>query len=137
MGMDVVLRRLRPLVYVWAFPTTLLGLLLAGLAAAGRGRVARAGGVIEAYGGAVSPLLERLMPGGGADAVALGHVIIARNAASLERHRRHERVHVHQCERWGPLFLPAYGCASLWAWLRGRDPYLDNPFEREALRRSA
>ena len=41
-------------------------------------------------------------------------------------------VHVRQCERWGPLFLPAYGVASLVAWARGKRPYLDNRFEREA-----
>ena len=30
------------------------------------------------------------------------------------------------------LFLPAYAASSLWAWLRGRDPYRGNAFEREA-----
>jgi hypothetical protein len=39
---------------------------------------------------------------------------------------------VRQCERWGPLFLPAYAIASLSAWVRGRDPYEGNRFEREA-----
>jgi hypothetical protein len=28
--------------------------------------------------------------------------------------------------------IPAYLLASLYAYLRGRNPYLDNPFEREA-----
>ena len=39
-----------------------------------------------------------------------------------------------QCERWGPLFIPAYLLASLWILFnpRGRNPYFDNPFEREA-----
>ena len=45
---------------------------------------------------------------------------------------RHERIHVRQCERWGPLFLPAYLLASAFIALRGGNPYLDNPFEREA-----
>jgi hypothetical protein len=126
--------RLRPLHYLWASPTTLLGLALAGLALAGRGRAARVGGVLEAHGGLAVPLLERLMPGGGAVAIALGHVIVARDAASLEQHRAHERVHVRQAERWGPLFVPAYLAAGLWAWLRGGHPYRDNRFEREAER---
>jgi|WetSurMetagenome_2_1015567.scaffolds.fasta_scaffold277680_3 hypothetical protein len=121
---------LRPLVYLWAFPTTLLGLLLAGLSLASRGRVARVAGTIEVHGGWASHLLERLMPRG-ADALTLGHVVVGQDAGSLERQREHERVHVRQCERWGPLFVPAYACASLWAWARGGDPYLDNPFERE------
>jgi hypothetical protein len=72
------------------------------------------------------------MPLGGADALALGHVVIGQTAGSLERQREHELVHRRQCERWGPLFVPAHACAGLWAWARGRDPYLDNPFEREA-----
>ena len=37
-----------------------------------------------------------------------------------------------QWERWGPLFLPAYFALGLWAWLRGRDAYRANRFEREA-----
>jgi hypothetical protein len=47
--------------------------------------------------------------------------------------RRHERVHVRQYERWGPLFIPLYLGASAWALVNGRDPYCDNPFEREAM----
>jgi hypothetical protein len=127
---------LRPLVYLWAFPNTLLGLLLAGISLASHGRVARVAGTIEVHGGWASRLLERLMPPGGVDALALSHVVLGQSAASLERHREHERVHVRQYERWGPLFLPAYACASLWVWARGRDSYLDNPFEREASERS-
>jgi hypothetical protein len=46
--------------------------------------------------------------------------------------RAHERVHVRQYERWGPLFLPSYLFLSLYMYLRGCDPYRDNPFEREA-----
>jgi hypothetical protein len=41
-------------------------------------------------------------------------------------------VHVRQYEHWGPLFVPAYLAASLWALLRGRDPYYHNWFEMEA-----
>jgi hypothetical protein len=128
---------LRPLVYLWASPSTLLGLVMVGLALVGRGRARRVSGVIEAHGGAAVAVLERLMPRGGADAIALGHVVVGRSAASLERHRAHERVHVRQAERWGPLFLPAYAVASLWAWLRGGHPYRDNRFEREAERTTA
>ena len=65
-------------------------------------------------------------------AITLGHVILGRTAAALDIARDHEWVHVGQYERWGPFFLPAYAVASLWAWLRGRDPYRDNRFEREA-----
>ena len=64
--------------------------------------------------------------------MTLGHVVLGRSLGALDDTRAHERVHVRQCERWGPLFLPAYGLASLAAALRGRNAYLDNRFEREA-----
>jgi len=121
--------------YLWASPVTVLGLLFAVLAWVTRGRVACVRGVIEAHGGLVTWLLERAVPlAGGAEALALGHVILGRSAASFERWREHERVHVRQYERWGVVLLPAYAVASLWMWLRGRDAYRDNPFEREAYR---
>ena len=37
-----------------------------------------------------------------------------------------------QCQRWGPIFIPAYLLASLAAWLSGGHYYLDNAFERQA-----
>jgi hypothetical protein len=46
--------------------------------------------------------------------------------------RRHERVHVAQYERLGPLFFIAYGASSLGAWCRNGCPYRDNRFEQEA-----
>ncbi|MFN2387989.1 MAG: hypothetical protein ABR575_00060 [Actinomycetota bacterium] len=46
----------------------------------------------------------------------------------------HELVHVRQYERWGPLLIPAYLLASLWAKVRGGHHYHDNPFERAARR---
>ena len=52
--------------------------------------------------------------------------------SALDRTREHERVHVRQYERWGPLFLPAYGLASLLAARRGQHAYYGNRFEREA-----
>ena len=116
-------------VRLWALPTTVVGLLLAGAALFG-GRARVRAGVVEAWGGGLAALLRVWPPG--AAAMALGHVILATTEQDLERHSEHERVHVRQCERWGPLFLPAYAAASFWAWLRGRDPYMGNAFEREA-----
>lgn len=60
--------------------------------------------------------------------------MLGTNAGELRRLRAHERVHVRQCERWTPLFLPAYEVARAWQWLRGRDAYRGNPFEVEARR---
>lgn len=120
--------------YLWAGPTTAVGLaaLLAALATGGH--VRRAGGVLECWGGAVQVLLGRRPFR--ASAMALGHVILGGSRRSLDLCRAHELVHVRQAERWGPFFLPAYLGASLWAALRGRHPYRDNPFEMEARRLS-
>jgi hypothetical protein len=59
-------------------------------------------------------------------------VVLARTDPDLDATRAHERVHVRQCERWGPLFIPAYLSSSAWAAIRGEDAYRDNGFEREA-----
>lgn len=121
-------------VRVWALPTTLIGLVVASTAVFG-GHARVSGGVVEAWGGALGRILRVWPPG--VAAMALGHVILAMTEKDLEHHRGHERVHVRQCERWGALFLPAYALSSLWACARGRDPYLENRFEREAFAREA
>jgi hypothetical protein len=114
--------------YLWSFPTTLLGLAVALLTLATGGTVVRHTGILEVHGGFASSLLRRV----GALAMTLGHVVLARDRAAHDASRTHERVHVAQCERWGPLFLPVYGIASLLAWWRGGHYYFDNAFEREA-----
>lgn len=110
----------------------MLGLALATLALRG-GHIELVDGCLEAHG----PLLGwsfRHFPGlqGGMAAITLGHVVLARDADAIVVTRAHERVHVVQYERWGPFFVPAYLAASLWALLRGRDPYYHNWFEIEA-----
>jgi hypothetical protein len=119
--------------YLWAFPTTFVGLLFVPAALIGGGSFCVVDGVLELSGGLVSAFLRRgtLLPGG-ASAMTLGHVVLGLDRAALDRTRSHERVHVRQVERWGPLFLPAYGLASLVALMKGRDAYRDNRFEREA-----
>jgi len=124
---------LQPLVYLWALPTTSVGLLATGLTLMSGGRARWHTGVLEVYGGFSAYLLRKLVPlPDGASAMTLGHVVIARDPASHTRTRAHERIHVRQCERWGPLFIPAYLLASLVLRIRGKDAYYDNPFEREA-----
>jgi hypothetical protein len=120
------------LALLWASPWTLLGLTVGIFAVATGGRIQRVGRVLEIYGGVIERVLRRVPIAGGATAMTLGHCVIARTQRDLDRTRRHERVHVAQYERWGPLFLPAYFAFSAWLWCRGRDPYLDNPFEVEA-----
>jgi len=118
--------------YVWAAPATVLGLLFALLALRG-GRIALVDGVVEAHGPLLRWALTRLtVVSGGVAAITFGHVVLGHDDDALEWSRTHERVHVGQYERWGPFFLPAYLAASLWAFVRGGDFYLDNVFERSA-----
>lgn len=127
--------QLRLLLYLWALPTTAVGLLFVPAALIGGG-VQVVDGVLELHGGGVRFFLENftLLPGG-ASAMTLGHVVLGRDRRALQTTRAHERIHVRQAERWGPFFLPAYVVASVVALLRGGDAYRDNAFEREAFDR--
>jgi len=120
------------LAIVWALPWTLLGVAVGLLGVSTGGRAQRVGRVLEFHGGLLAWLLLRAPISGGARALTLGHTILGRTRADLDVTRSHELVHVAQYERWGLLFLPAYFGWAAWLWLRGRDPYWDNPFEREA-----
>lgn len=122
----------RVLRYLWASPNTVLGALLglAFLCVGGRARVVA--GVLEFSGGLLGQALSKAPPALRFSAMTLGHVVIGVHPAELAKVRSHEHVHVRQYERWGPLFLPAYLLSSAWQLLRGRHPYLDNAFEKEA-----
>ena len=117
--------------YLWASPSSLVGACGA-LLALRRGRVSVVEGVLEAHGPLLDWVLRHSLLPGGIAAITLGHVVLARDAATLQYTRRHERAHVAQYERWGPLFIPAYLLCSAWAWLHGGHPYFDNPFEQDA-----
>jgi hypothetical protein len=124
--------------YLWALPTTTVGLICLALGAAfGRIGTQVVDGVLELHGGPIEKFLIHgtLLPGG-ASAMTLGHIVLGRDRAALQRTRIHERIHVRQCERWGPLFIPAYLLASAALHFLGRDAYRDNPFEREAFSNS-
>lgn len=103
-----------------------------------RGQIKLEQGVVEAHGPLLNWTFRRLpVLEGGVAAVTLGHVVLARDGQALHETRLHERVHVRQYERWGPLFVPAYLAASLWVFVLGRDPYRDNWFEIGARREAA
>jgi hypothetical protein len=123
---------LRLLAMLWASPYTLLGLVLGGVGLCTGGRARIRGSAVEFYGGGVKWLLQQFFFGKGAMAFTLGHTIFGQTDAALDIARSHEMVHVRQFERWGPLMGPAYLGCSLVLWLKGRRPYRDNPFEREA-----
>jgi hypothetical protein len=118
--------------YLWAAPASAVGVWGALLALRG-GHVAVVDGVLEAHGPLLGRILQSCSPlSGGTAAITFGHVVLARDAAALECTRGHERVHVAQYERWGPLFIPAYLAVGAWAWYHGLHPYFDNRFEQEA-----
>ena len=116
--------------YIWAFPWTLLGLIIGSLGVLTGGGVQRQGAVFEFHGGAVRWLLDR-MPNQ-VMAMTIGFTVIGVTAAALDVSRDHEMLHVAQYGRWGPFFIPAYFLGSLWVRIRGGRAYRDNPFEVEA-----
>lgn len=119
--------------YLWVLPVSVLGLLLAVLARVSGGVLQRIDGVLEVAGGWPAKILRRGFPFcGPAAAITLGHVVLGTSADTLNTTRSHERVHVRQYERWGLLFLLLYPLASVYAWMQGGHPYLDNRFERQA-----
>jgi len=119
--------------YLWAGPTTLVGLFIVVIALMTGGKAKVHTGVLEVHGGFATRFLRAMfvLPGGAA-AVTLGHVVLGRDQNCLDLTREHERIHVKQVERWGPFFLPAYFIASVVAKCRGLDAYRGNRFEREA-----
>lgn len=127
-------RRLSLLVkYVWALPNTLVGLLFVPCGFLPRGGTRLVDGVWEVHGPMISSMLRHavLLPGG-ASAITFGHIVLGRDRASLDVTRPHERVHVRQCEIWGPAFIPAYLIAAIWAMVNGAGGYTGNYFERQA-----
>ena len=120
------------LAVVWASPASLFGLANGLLGLATGGRVRRRGRVLEFYGGWVTLFMKVFPLVAGASAVTFGHTILGRSGPTLDDCREHEMVHVRQYERWGPLFIPAYLACWLALWIGRKNPYFDNPFEKEA-----
>ena len=120
--------------YLWAAPITVLGLILAVAAWARGAHLAVKNGVFEVWGAPVARVVNRLPRALQFEAIAFGHVVFAQNGALMDEWRAHVRALVRPYERWGVFFWPAYAIASVIAYLRGGDAYVDNYFEREAFR---
>lgn len=122
---------------LWAAPCSAVGLLLAVVPLALGGKAKWSAGALE--------VTYRETPAGCGKAastlpfrgIVFGHVILAVTAEELRQIGPHERVHVEQYERWGPLFFIAYGASGLWQLLKGRSPYWYNHFEVQARRAGA
>jgi len=119
--------------YVWALPNTLLGFLFIPPALLTKGQMKIVDGVLEIHGGFVTWFLKHGLPVSGyLAALTLGHVVLGYNKRCLSVYRRHEHAHVRQYEILGPVFLPVYLAATIWAWIRGRGAYKGNYLERKA-----
>ncbi|MEZ6138421.1 MAG: hypothetical protein R3C53_26360 [Pirellulaceae bacterium] len=130
----IISRLVKLLRILWASPYSLIGITIGGIGilTGGHGRYRDA--AFEFYGGFTTWCVRRLPTGVHTAGITLGHVILGQSGEGLEAVGLHERVHVRQFERWGPLMGPAYLLASAWMWYHGRDAYRDNPFEVEAYR---
>jgi hypothetical protein len=122
----------RALGYLGALPVSAVAAAAVPLVVATGGRARLRGGVLEAAGGLLEPLLTRGIRSFPIGAITLGHVVLAADLRALEESRAHERVHVAQYERFGALFPLLYLAASLRAIVRGGCAYRDNVFEKEA-----
>jgi hypothetical protein len=121
---------LRILGHLWAVPNTLAGLAIGLACATFAGWDGTCLRFVSRPSGPTAAFFRRF----GMAAFTWGAVVVVATPSHLERPRllRHERRHVTQQLVFGPLMLPAYGLASLWALVRGGDPYRDNVFERDA-----
>lgn len=116
---------------LWALPLSLFGLMLALPIRILRGRIDRVTGSVPALlvRGPLADWLLQRHPFGPMTAMAVGHIVIARQHGLTAHTLRHELVHVLQAARWGPIFPFAYLAASAWALLHGRRAYWHNRFE--------
>jgi len=118
--------------YAWASPASAVGLLVALVAVGSGAKVAIVGGVMEVACTRIARWLGRSASLARFNAITLGHVVIGVSPAVLAQCRAHERVHVQQYERFGAFFFALYAASSGLQWMRGRSPYWENHFERQA-----
>lgn len=116
---------------VWALPLTLFGVILSLPIWILRGRIDIVTGSVPAL-LVRGPLADRLLarhPFGPMTAMAIGHIIIARQPPPTAGTLAHELEHVRQAARWGLAFPLIYLIASASALLHGRQAYWHNRFE--------
>lgn len=123
---------LSTLSYLWALPVTLLGLLHV-VICGGKFLRIDPGGILIFSGerGLLKKLFFRKFP---VAAYTWGTVQVYRTGIySLKKLLlAHEGIHTQQVRFWGPVFPILYLLSSLWEFLRGRNWYRDNYFERQA-----
>ena len=122
---------------LWAAPCSAIGVLLAGTVLLAGGRAKWSSGALEVTYRETETSCGRLARKLPFRGIVFGHVILAVTRSELSSIGAHERIHVQQYERWGPLFFFAYGASSCWQLVRGRSAYWDNHFEVQARALSA
>lgn len=122
--------------WLWAAPCSVIGLVFAAIVMLAGGSAAWVSGALEVTYRSCDARCGRLARALPFRGVVFGHVILAVTREELARIGAHERVHVAQYERWGPLFFVAYGASALWQLLHARSPYWHNHFEVQARERS-
>jgi hypothetical protein len=111
---------LRAVIYAWALPNTLLGLLCGALSFQ---RYRRIDGVMV-FDGQVKGFLA-ILRGFRRSAITFGHVVLS-NRPVDGRLQAHELHHVWQYERLGPFYIPIY--LLVWVFTG----YRRHPFELAA-----
>jgi hypothetical protein len=128
----IVKQFLRLAKLLWASPCTAVGIVLAGVPLLAGGNAKWSAGALEVTYRERQASCGRLARGLPFRGIVFGHVILAVTREELAAIGPHERVHIQQYERWGPLFFLAYAASSLWQLIRGRSSYWDNHFEVQA-----
>lgn len=140
--MHTVERAIRTVQWLWAFPLTAVGLVIALLLYVhslfwkknkhfSDVDIHKYAIVFIVYGDATRWLLAH-HPFGAMDAMAIGCCVFARDEATLAHTLAHELVHVRQAMQWGVVFPLAYAFCSLWCYFNKQCPYVDNHFEVQA-----
>ena len=107
---------------LWAAPCSAVGLLFAAISLSLGGKGVWRHGALEVTYRRNQASWGKLAHALPFRDIVFGHVILAVTEEELFRIGPHERVHVEQYERWGPLFFLAYPLSSLWEILHGRSP---------------
>ena len=104
---------MKALKYIWALPGTVLGLLLCIIYLPRR---------VRWFDGCLEIQPRWMITG--AVAQTFGWLIFfARGREQVVSTRVHERVHVQQAFRWGPLFYPLYVGHYMYLWVKYRFVY--------------
>ncbi|MBT1070515.1 hypothetical protein [Pelotalea chapellei] len=121
---------------VWVLPCSAVGLVLTAVLLVAGAKVSWSSGALEVTFRDSLADCGRRARDLSCRGIVFGHVILAVTREELAIIGAHERIHVQQYERWGPLFFLAYGTSSLLQLIHRRSPYWHNHFEIQARERS-